>query len=56
MVGGVNVNLEMVRRGLACRFDKYSKDEALLAAQYAAKGAKRGLWSDPAPIVPWECV
>lgn len=54
MVGGVNVNLEMVRRGLAWRFDKYSKDEALLAAQNAAKGAKRGLWSDPEPVPPWE--
>ncbi|HBJ86605.1 MAG TPA: hypothetical protein DDZ88_22660 [Verrucomicrobiales bacterium] len=54
MVEGVNANLEMVRRGLAWRFDKYSKDEALLAAQNAAKGARRGLWADPAPIPPWE--
>jgi hypothetical protein len=27
---------------------------AVLAAQSAAKGAKRGLWSDPAPVPPWE--
>lgn len=37
MVEGVNVNLEMVRRGLAWRYDKYSKDAALLATQNAAK-------------------
>lgn len=54
LVAGVNVNLEMVRLGLAWRYDKYSKDEALLAAQNAAKGAMRGLWSDPAPVPPWE--
>lgn len=54
MVGGVNVNLEMVRLGMAWRYDKYSKDEALLAAQSAAKAARRGLWSDPAPVSPWE--
>lgn len=54
LVAGVNVNLELVRLGLAWRFDKYSQDEALLNAQNAAKGAKRGLWNDPAPVPPWE--
>lgn len=54
MVGGVNVNLELVRRGFAWRFDKYSKDAALLAAQNEAKAAKRGLWADPVPLPPWE--
>ena len=54
LVAGVNVNLELVRQGLAWRYDKYSKDGALLAAQNAAKGAKRGLWTDPAPVPPWE--
>lgn len=53
-VEGVNLNLEMVRRGLAWRFDKYSKDEALLNAQNAAKGATRGLWADPRPVPPWD--
>ena len=54
MVEGVNVNLKMVHLGMAWRFDKYSDDAALLAAQNAAKGAKRGLWSEPAPVPPWE--
>lgn len=51
---GVNANLELVRRGLAWRYDQYSKDAALLAAQNEAKKAKRGLWRDPAPVPPWE--
>lgn len=54
MVGSVNVNLEMVKRGLAWRFDKYSKDAALLAAQEAAKAGKLGLWRDPEPVAPRE--
>jgi micrococcal nuclease len=54
MVGGVNVNRELVRLGLAWRYERYSKDEALLAAQNEARAARRGLWSDPAPVAPWE--
>lgn len=54
VVNGVNANLEMVRLGMAWRFDKYSKDETLLTAQNAAKAVKRGLWSDPAQVPPWE--
>lgn len=54
MAEGLNVNIEMVRLGLAWRFDKYTKDVELLAAQNAAKEARRGLWSDPAPVPPWE--
>jgi micrococcal nuclease len=48
-----NVNLAMVRRGMAWRYDQYSKDAALLEAQNAAKGAKRGLWADASPVAPW---
>jgi endonuclease YncB( thermonuclease family) len=54
MVEGVNVNLEMVRRGFAWRFDKYSKDAELLAAQEEAKAGRQGLWRDPEPVPPWE--
>ena len=54
VVNGLNVNLEMVRRGLAWRYDKYSKDAELLAAQEAARKGKRGLWIDPNAVPPWE--
>lgn len=53
-LGQTNVNLELVKRGFAWRYDAYSHDPELLAAQNAAKSAKRGLWSDPKPIPPWE--
>lgn len=54
MAGGLNVNREMVRLGLAWRYEKYSKDAALLAAQNEAKEARRGLWADASPVPPWE--
>lgn len=54
MAGGLNVNREMVIQGLAWRYDKYSKDAALLAAQNEAKGQRRGLWADSSPVPPWE--
>lgn len=54
MVAGLNVNREMVRLGLAWRYEKYSKDVALLAAQNEAKEARRGLWADVSPVPPWE--
>jgi len=54
MVAGLNVNREMVIQGLAWRYEKYSKDAALLAAQNEAKAAKRGLWADVSPVPPWE--
>jgi len=54
MVDGVNANLELVRRGLAWRFDKYSKDTELLAAQHEAQAARRGLWADKDPVPPWD--
>jgi len=52
--GATDVNLEMVRRGLAWRYDKYSKEAALAGAQAAAKDERAGLWQDDAPVPPWE--
>ena len=54
MAGGLNVNREMVIQGLAWRYEKYSKDAALLAAQNEAIGQRRGLWADTSPVPPWE--
>jgi endonuclease YncB( thermonuclease family) len=54
VVNGLNVNLEMVQRGMAWRYEKYSKDAELLAAQEAAKEGRLGLWRDPEPVAPWD--
>ena len=54
MVDAVNVNLAMAKRGMAWRYEKYSKDAELLAAQESAKAGRKGLWIDAAPVPPWE--
>lgn len=53
-VGGLFVNAEMVRIGLAWHYIQYSHDEGLAALENEAKQAKRGLWADPSPVPPWE--
>jgi endonuclease YncB( thermonuclease family) len=49
-----DVNLEQVRRGMAWVYRKYAHDPAYYRAEDEAKGMRRGLWSDPAPVPPWE--
>jgi len=51
---GVEVNRAQVERGMAWVYVRYNKDTSLPAAQSDAKSARRGLWSDPAPVPPWE--
>ena len=48
------VNYKMVELGMAWHFTKYSSDSNLAALQQAARIKKKGLWSVPAPIAPWE--
>jgi endonuclease YncB( thermonuclease family) len=51
---GTNVNLEMVKNGMAWQYEKYSKSAVLKKAQASAKSMKVGLWRDPYPVAPWE--
>ena len=52
---GTDANAEQVRRGLAWTYARYTKaDSPLFAIQQAARTEHRGLWSDPAPMAPWE--
>jgi len=51
---GTNVNVEMVKNGMAWQYLKYSKSAVLRRAQIEAKSQKLGLWRDPFPIPPWE--
>jgi endonuclease YncB( thermonuclease family) len=51
--GPVDVNAEMVRRGLAWVYTRYNRDPALPALEAEARMAKRGLWADPQPVAPW---
>jgi type III restriction enzyme len=54
--GDLDVNLELVRRGLAWWYRHYApKDKKLeRAEEEEARTAKRGLWADAEPIPPWE--
>ncbi len=53
-LGTLDVNLELVRLGLAWRYDHYSQEQALGEAQRQAREQKRGLWQDRHPIPPWD--
>jgi endonuclease YncB( thermonuclease family) len=52
-VGGLDVNLEMVRRGLAWHYKRYSTDRALADAEATARARRAGLWVDAEPVPPW---
>ena len=60
LVDGVDVNLEQVRRGLAWHYKEYQREQSMSdrtmygAAETEARGQRRGLWTDPEPIPPWE--
>jgi micrococcal nuclease len=45
------INLEMVRDGMAWRYDK---GDEFTAAEREAREKRRGLWADPNPVAPWE--
>ncbi len=52
---GIDANAEQVRRGMAWVFDRYApSDSALYDVQRKAQRERTGLWSDPAPVSPWE--
>ncbi|ELT9905992.1 thermonuclease family protein [Escherichia coli] len=52
--GGIDTSAEQVRRGMAWVFDRYATDRTLYAIQDEARAARRGLWSEAAPVPPWE--
>ena len=50
-----HINVEMVEEGVAWWYEKYApNDRQLQQAEKKAREAKRGLWSDKAPVAPWE--
>jgi micrococcal nuclease len=51
---GVDVNLQMVKEGMAWHYRKYSKSVELARAEAEAKAGKKGLWADPNPVPPWD--
>lgn len=53
-VGGVDVNAQMVREGMAWVYRRYSTDKMLYDLEKHAVERRLGLWADPDPIAPWE--
>jgi len=49
-----NVNQEMVKRGMAWHFKKYSTDVIYAKLEIGARKNKTGLWHDHNPTPPWE--
>lgn len=54
--GPQDINAEMVRRGAAWVYRRYSDDPDLLRLEQAAQSQKRGLWALPEAerVPPWE--
>jgi endonuclease YncB( thermonuclease family) len=52
--GPLDVNLQMVKDGLAWHYRRYSNSAELSGAEAEAKAGKKGLWVDPSPVPPWE--
>lgn len=51
---GTDANAEQVRAGMAWAFIKYLKDPEIKSLESEARGEHRGLWSDAAPVAPWQ--
>jgi micrococcal nuclease len=54
LADGRSLNRELVRRGLAWWYRRYSTDATLAALEAEARAARRGLWAEPHPVPPWE--
>jgi endonuclease YncB( thermonuclease family) len=50
---GRELNLELIRAGMAWHYKRYSDDKAYALAEKQARDAGIGLWRDRDPIPPW---
>lgn len=52
---GTDANAEQVRRGYAWTYTRFARrDSPLFTVESEARAARRGLWTDPAPVAPWD--
>ena len=53
-IGELDVNRELVRRGLAWFYPAFSQDASLLCEERRARAARVGLWVQSSPQPPWQ--
>ncbi len=53
-VDNLYVNEEMIKRGMAWHYKKYSDDAHFAELERKAMINKVGLWQDPNPVPPWD--
>ena len=53
-VGELNVNLQMVKDGMAWHYAYYDNTPSYTEAEKEARAKKLGLWQDPNPVPPYE--
>lgn len=51
---GKRINYQIVQAGMAWWYRKYSDDPVLKQCEWEARKAKRGIWSQPVPVAPWD--
>jgi endonuclease YncB( thermonuclease family) len=54
VVDGADVNVALVRAGMAWRYQSPGNDRILMDAERTARTAHAGIWSDPNPEPPWQ--
>lgn len=60
MVGTIDCGLRQIEQGLAWHYKAYAKEQApedraaYAHAEEAAREARTGLWSEAAPVAPWQ--
>jgi endonuclease YncB( thermonuclease family) len=60
VVEGVDVNLALLRAGLAWHYTEYQSEQSVVdlyryaAEELIARTAKRGLWGTPTSVPPWQ--
>ncbi|MFH1871092.1 MAG: thermonuclease family protein [Pseudomonadota bacterium] len=60
IAAGEDVNLELVRKGLAWHYKKYEREQSApdrlhyARAEQDARRNQRGLWQQPEPVAPWD--
>ena len=53
-INGLNVNEEMVRRGMAWEYSHFHSDRRYIALEKEARLSGRGLWAQRDPTPPWQ--